>query len=216
MQQANEPLTGKVRIFEHMVRLVLLLGLLSMHIGLIAQPGDRVLGNFTVQQVHHAIRADFSILGGASCLGAELQRSADGGLTFTPVAAIREVCGGTAFTEHYTFHDETPIAGIELIYRLDLGGVGLTSERTASFIALNDALVAYPNPAEGQLNLRWNALPTERSTVEINDLNGQNRYREPVIGGALRVDVSTLPSGVYLLVVTTEWHIRHVRRVVIR
>ncbi|MEZ4990992.1 MAG: PDZ domain-containing protein [Saprospiraceae bacterium] len=62
----------------------------------------------------------------------------------------------------------------------------------------------YPNPTDGNLRLRFSgeAVPTK---IEINDMNGKNMYRERLnrFSGQYdeNIDLSDLPSGVFLLTI---------------
>lgn len=175
--------------------------LLLLSVGARAQPGDAILSNFTVQQVSNHVRADFGILGGASCLGAELLRSVDGGLNWTIVAAIREVCGGTEFTETYTFNDEFPVSGVESIYRLELGGIGRTGDRKLTFVALFDDILAFPNPSNDHVTLRWDALPNAQFNVQVIALKGSVLYEQNLTGNHTRLSVHTFDRGLYVVVI---------------
>lgn len=164
-------------------------------------PGDAILSNFTVQQVSNHVRADFGILGGASCLGAELLRSVDEGQSWTIVAAIREVCGGTAYTETYTFNDEQPVSGVESIYRLELGGIGRTGDRRLTFVTMFNDIIAFPNPSNEYVNLRWEAYSSDQFYLQVIALNGSVLLEENFTGNHTRLSVSALDRGVYVVII---------------
>ena len=164
-----------------------------------AQPGNAILSSFTVQQIGDFVRADFGILGGASCFGAELQRSTDGEQSWQTVASISGVCGGSEFTEYYTFNDYTPLHGMQNVYRLELGGVGRTLTREVFFTVLDDGMLVWPNPVQDVLNIRWEGLPTKRHRVVVSDSKGAFVVDLELVGNTVSIDLSALHSGIYLL-----------------
>lgn len=180
---------------------VLLLGVISQ---VYAQAGNAILSSFTVQQIGDLIRADFGILGGASCFGAELQRSTDGENSWETVASISGVCGGSEFTEYYTFNDYTPQHGVQNAYRLELGGVGRTMTREVFFTVLDDGILVWPNPVHDQLNIRWEGLPTKRHRVVVSDSRGIFIDEVEVVGNTVSIDLSRHLSGVYIVYLFDE------------
>ncbi len=173
-------------------------------LNLSAQAGDEILVNFTVQQVENQVRSDFSIMGGASCLGAELQRRIEGETEFTTVAAIREVCGGTAFVEHYTLIDEFPVSGVESTYRLELGGQGKTTERYVFFVALNGRMLVYPNPATTVFTVRWKSLPTARWQLQVFSITGKRVMSQAEMGNHAVIRNPELRPGRYIVQVISD------------
>lgn len=164
-----------------------------------AQPGNAILSSFTVQQIGDFVRADFGILGGASCFGAELQRSTDGEQSWQTVASISGVCGGSEFTEYYTFNDYAPEHGMPNVYRLELGGVGRTLTREVFFTVLDDGILVWPNPVQDVLNIRWEGLPTKRHRVVLSDSKGTFVVELELVGNTVSIDLSALHSGIYLV-----------------
>lgn len=182
----------------------------------LAQAGDAILAGFTAQQIGNTIRADFGIIGGASCLGAELQRLNQSSGDYEVVAAIREVCGGTAFTEFYTLVDLAPEQGRTNTYRLFLGGEGATREVDVFFTAIFDQLLLFPNPTAQRLQLRLDALPGTPFTVRITALSGALLSSTDFVGNAFTFDDLGLTAGCYLVHVTsTSNGLSFVRRLVV-
>ena len=180
---------------------VLMLGAISLGY---AQTGNSILSSFTVQQIGDFVRADFGILGGASCFGAELQRSTDGENSWETVASISGVCGGSEFTEYYTFNDYTPLHGMQNVYRLELGGVGRTLTREVFFTVLDDGMLVWPNPVHDRLNIRWEGLPTKRHRVVVSDSRGVLVEEIELVGNTIGIDMSQRQSGVYIVYLFDE------------
>lgn len=166
---------------------------------LFGQPGNSVLSSFTVQQIGAHVRADFGILGGASCFGAELQRSVDGEQSWQTVASISGVCGGSEFTEYYTFNDTSPVHGTSNVYRLELGGVGRTMTREVFFTRLDNGILLWPNPVNDVINIRWDGLPTKKYRVILLDAQGKVIEDVYITGNTLRLDLSEQLNGLLLV-----------------
>lgn len=164
-----------------------------------AQAGDAILAGFTAQQIGNTVRADFGIIGGASCLGAELQRINQANGEYEVVSAIREVCGGTDVTEFYTLVDDSPIQGAVNTYRLFLGGEGATREVDVYFVALFDEVLIFPNPTAQRLQIRVDALPGTTFDVQVFNLSGQLLRSTNFVGNTFSFDDLGLTAGCYLL-----------------
>ena len=69
-------------------------------------------------------------------------------------------------------------------------------------VALNkDQVSLYPNPANGQLTIETNV--TSPQSVQVFDINGRPLWNK-TISGTTRIDVSTLPEGVYTVVIKSS------------
>jgi hypothetical protein len=87
-----------------------------------------------------------------------------------------------------------------------LSGSSSTSSSIDSF-----ELRIFPNPADQILNINFtkNGLKNAPSTIEILDLNGRNVLIQPISntsGESLNIDITSLPSGMYLLKYGTVIH----------
>ncbi len=194
------------RFLKRATRLALQVGFASQLLvaAAFAQAGDALLAGFTAQQIGSTVRADFGIIGGASCLGAELQRLNQSIGEFEVVAAIREVCGGTEVTEFYTLVDEAPTQGHINTYRLFLGGEGVTREVEVFFTAVFDQLLLFPNPTAQRLQIRLDALPGTPFTARIFDIQGRERLNVNFVGNTFTFNDLGLTAGCYLIQVTSQ------------
>lgn len=198
--------------------LAVYLGLVSQMLTSVAfaQAGDAILAGFTAQQIGNTVRADFGIIGGASCLGAELQRLNQSNGEYEVVAAIREVCGGTDITEFYTLVDEAPAQGRVNTYRLFLGGEGVTREVEVFFTAVFDQLLLFPNPTAQRLQIRLDALPGTSFTARVFDMQGKEFLSANFVGNTFTFDDLGLTAGCYLVHVTSKANgLSFVRRLVV-
>jgi len=111
------------------------------------------LQGFSIVQDGDVVEVRFAIRGGASCNGVDLERSVDS-LSYSLVAFIPGVCGGSAFTEYYDILDAEPIVGQKVFYRLKLGGQGYSEPRAFTFIRLGDGVTVFPNPTSDVVRIK--------------------------------------------------------------
>jgi hypothetical protein len=69
---------------------------------------------------------------------------------------------------------------------------------------ISDAIFdIYPNPASGEIELRLNIDSSPELKIEIKNIKGQSQYRilnyGDLINGSVRLDLSQLPKGIYLV-----------------
>jgi len=60
------------------------------------------------------------------------------------------------------------------------------------------AIYVYPNPANDELNILLNSLPEGRTTIEFHDVAGRLLLSQEISSTNARVDISSLPQGVYM------------------
>jgi autotransporter-associated beta strand protein len=110
--------------------------------------------------------------------------------------------GTTQVRQEYTFSDETPVPGYNY-YRLkqvDAGGTVSYSRPVAVLneASLDAALVLYPNPVASQVRYQLKNRVQSASLISAQGV----RQAAQVQDGA--IDVSGLPTGVYVLEVQTD------------
>jgi len=74
---------------------------------------------------------------------------------------------------------------------------------------LETDLLIYPNPASGIVTLELKSLPSKKLTVELREINGRLRQSTEITmqEGLMQshIDVTDLPSGIYILRITGEY-----------
>ena len=135
-----------------------------------------------------------------------VQRSVDGGATFEEIGVV-EGAGTTNETLNYEFIDKQPIAGNNY-YRLkqvDFDGDFEYSEIKALFftdVPRETGVSIFPNPAVNLVNVRLGGdLESQVVEVEIYNSVGQLMTNKDLSGDGGIVQTSSLPSGVYTIVV---------------
>ncbi|MBL7707360.1 MAG: T9SS type A sorting domain-containing protein [Taibaiella sp.] len=136
----------------------------------------------------------------------ELQVSADG-KAFGTIATFTATGKANA---HYSYLDEHPFAGLNY-YRLALkhvdGGTGYSDVAKAIVKAQQAAVEVYPNPAGNTINV----ASFKSGKVLISGMNGTTAFQASINSGSNRIDISTLPAGLYLLQVNDGQHVYNKR-----
>lgn len=140
--------------------------------GLLGFAQHPILAQFTAQQIGGTVRIDFGIKGGASCVGATLERRT-ATEDFEVAGLITGVCGGSEFTEYYFIEDTTPAPNQVNYYRLKLGQQGNSEELAFEFIPFETDLFVFPNPVVSELNFRWINVSSETRIIRIYNTQGQ-------------------------------------------
>ena len=60
------------------------------------------------------------------------------------------------------------------------------------------AIYVYPNPANNELNILLNSLPEGRTMIEFHDVAGRLLMSQEITSTNARIDISSLPQGVYM------------------
>lgn len=131
-----------------------------------------------------------------------VERSADGE-TFSDIGEV-DGAGQSQATLAYAFSDDAPLNGLSY-YRLrqtDFDGTEAWSQAVAVWRgAPTSELVLYPNPCADELFVVGGASAEE--LVSIIDATGRMVVDRAMLAG-VRLDVSTLPSGSYVVQLSTS------------
>lgn len=125
-----------------------------------------------------------------------VQKSA-GTQTTYPIANITKLTfsGGNVVVETTTGNTNFPLSDLRNLNFTDLA-LG-----TATYTALNQYFIIYPNPATNVLHLS----STEESinSIEIISMNGHLLLQEKQVSNTTQLDVSKLANGLYLCKINT-------------
>jgi hypothetical protein len=131
------------------------------------------LSLYTLTELEGGIRIDWTILGGSTCDGQEIERSTDG-LAFTSVHRIEGLCGDPFIARSYGWFDPAPPEFSTVHYRVKLGADGYSSVKSVRFdqLVTNDQLF-FPNPANDQATLVLNLPASSRVDLQVFDAEGR-------------------------------------------
>lgn len=137
-----------------------------------------------------------------------IEHSTDG-QSFLPIGSVSGNGNVTATTNYAYLHQE-PANG-DNFYRLkqvDFDGTYAYSPvQRVNFSLANEGIqfTATPNPTDGLISLRIAGELTTGSTITVLDLSGRELIRRVIIEqtNAPRIDLTQLPSGTYLIKLTS-------------
>ena len=69
-----------------------------------------------------------------------------------------------------------------------------------------DDFKVYPNPASLFVNIEFDYLPETGTSIEIIDVNGKSLIKKILESNINTVEISQLPTGIYILKVNNSQH----------
>jgi hypothetical protein len=167
------------------------------------------LSLYTLTELEGGIRIDWTILGGSTCDGQEVERSSDG-LAFTSVHRIEGLCGDPFIARSYGWFDPAPPEFSTVHYRVKLGFDGYSSVKSVRFdqLVISDQLF-FPNPANDQATLVLNLPASASVDLLVFDAQGQEVWElKNNSGPHISLVLAALPAGLYTwLAVSNEQRI---------
>ncbi|MCO5276368.1 MAG: fibronectin type III domain-containing protein [Saprospiraceae bacterium] len=154
------------------------------------------LVSFKAQQVKRGeVLLDWRVKDEVNMKQYDVQRSVDG-KNFTTIGTV-----GNLGKEVYTLIDPKPAQGINY-YRLSMVEAnGLTNYSHIVAININDgkALHASPNPVTGDLTVEVKGEVGKQAVIDIIDYTGNKVRTVAIPAGKVTVDMTSLPTGVYVV-----------------
>ena len=167
------------------------------------------LADHQLTELEGGIRIDWTILGGSTCDGQEVERSSDG-LAFTSVHRIEGLCGDPFIARSYGWFDPAPPEFSTVFYRVKLGFDGYSSVKSVRFdqLVTNDQLF-FPNPANDQATLVLNLPASASVDLLVFDAQGHVVWElKNNSGPHISLVLAALPAGLYTwLAVSNEQRI---------
>ena len=156
------------------------------------------LADHQLTELEGGIRIDWTILGGSTCDGQEVERSNDG-LSFSAVHRIDGPCGDPFIPRSYGWFDPAPPEFSTVFYRVKLGFDGYSSVKSVRFdqLVISDQLF-FPNPANDQATLVLNLPASSRVDLQVFDAEGRlviERKNHP--GPLFDLELEALGTGLF-------------------
>jgi hypothetical protein len=130
------------------------------------------------------IRIDWTIQGGSTCNGLEVERSADG-VQFLAVHRIDGICGDPAIAVPFAWFDDAPPEFSTVYYRVKLGVDGYTSVKSVFFDQLTSSEMRFfPSPMGDVATLVLNIPGSSKFDLRIWDASGKMVFERTDIPGA--------------------------------
>ena len=183
---------------HHRATSILVLLALLFGVGKVAAQEHPFLSAYTLTELPKGVLVNWTIHGGSTCDGQEVQRSSDS-LNFTTVHLIQGICGSPESSTPYTWFDPSPPELSKVFYRLKLGFDGYSSVRSVFFRQLNESTQRlFPNPVELAATLVVDVPLNTVVDLRIHNAAGSvvlERLAQP--GPSLEMNLSGLPAGLY-------------------
>ncbi len=162
------------------------------------------LSEYALTELPDGVLVNWTIHGGSTCDGQEVQRSTDS-LNFSVVHTIQGICGSPEASTPYTWFDPAPPELSTVFYRLKLGFDGFSSVKAVFFEQLNESDQRFfPNPATDVATLVVDAKPN--TPLDLLVFNGSGMLvvsLSGVNGPTVDIPVQQLPAGLYTYRVST-------------
>jgi hypothetical protein len=153
---------------------------------------------YALTEFDGGIRVNWTILGGSTCDGQEVERSTDG-TTFASVHRIEGLCGDPFIARSYEWVDQAPPEFSTVYYRVKLGVDGYTSIKSVVFDQLTSSDQRFfPSPMANEATLLLN-IPSG-TPVDLRIWDGTGRLvweRLGIPGPKIELALPTGPAGVY-------------------
>lgn len=157
-----------------------------------------IIAAYTLTEFDGGIRIEWTIQGGSTCNGQDVERSTDG-VTFTQVHRIEGICGSTSDPVPYDWIDNAPPEFSTVYYRIKLGFDGYTSVKSIVFDQLTTSDQRFfPSPMTDEATLALNIQTSASFDLEISDSRGRAVFqRSAVQGNSIVFTLPGVATGTY-------------------
>ncbi len=156
------------------------------------------LAGYEVTELEGRVRISWTIVGGNTCNGQDVERSLDG-VSFTTIYRVDGICGSVSEPVPYECVDAAPPELSELYYRVKLGLDGYSSVKSVVFdqITTSDQRF-YPSPTTGAATLVLRMASGTPVTLQVWDAGGRVvQEHSSLLGPSIPLDFSGERSGAY-------------------
>lgn len=163
-----------------------------------------ILDRLNITESQGKVYINCVISEGNTCNGIVIYRSVDS-LNFEVIGKIYGVCGSLNTPTGYYYTDETPVKNKTNYYKLELGGQGFTDVVSVLIIdtEISDFLIK-PNPANITAKVFFNNDKNQETELNLYNQIGQIVLKDKASTNNFKLDVSNLPSGLYLIELKQE------------
>ena len=180
----------------------------------VLQAQSMPLTQFSGFQSGTYIQLSFTISGGNTCQGIEIQRSADS-IHFITIGSIAGICGSIEKDESYFFDDILPLENQLNYYRLLLGQLGYSPAIAVPYYQFDDGILLFPNPALDQATLYYRNEKNELFDISIFDASGRPHMQFTTRDTSVPIETKSLPAGIYFVTVQQSGTIRYFKKLLV-
>jgi hypothetical protein len=192
-------------LLKKLLFIPILIALLTITSGILqAQQAHPIVAYFSGAKVNNTIRLNWAILGGNTCNGTLIQRSADG-FSFETIGEIAGICGSPDVDVPYVFTDENPLPNQQNHYRLELGSQGYTTPLSIQFFPLNNegySLILDKNNSKATIH--FNNKDQLHTSYQLFTLDGKMNEAGETTDSKIVLNLEDLPAQLLILNVSNS------------
>lgn len=152
---------------------------------------------YAATSVKDGVLISFTMRGGFSCNGINIERSEDS-VSFSVIGDIEGICGNPDFDVPFSFVDPQPLPNRNNFYRLDMKQLGYSSVLSVFFIKSDaDGILIFPNPCRERCSLYFENTRREKVKVELFQ-NGKMVFTQFTNQDFIELDMRSFASGIYI------------------
>ncbi len=170
-----------------------------------AQEEHPYIMHFDLTVLDGSILVAWTMQGGSTCNGLDVERSRDGGI-FERVHRIEGICGDPTIAVPFSWIDDAPPEFSVVHYRIQLGSEGYSSVQAVEFSQLKQSDHRfYPSPMRSEARLLLNVRSGAWVDLRIMDASGRTVVeRSGNLGGDIRLSLPWLNAGTYGFLAVSE------------
>jgi hypothetical protein len=189
-----------------MLRLILIVVGSLFSVLALAQNGEHpFMRSFVLTVLDGRVQVAWTLQGGSTCDGIEVQRSSNG-TDFATIHRIDGICGDPILDVPFGFRDDAPPEFSRIHYRIALGIEGVSSTKSVDFTQLKESEQRFfPSPMRNTATLLLNVPGPARVDLWIFDAAGRQVWeRNGLIGQQHELELGFLQAGYYAYMAISE------------
>lgn len=166
--------------------------------GMVQAQEHPFLSAYLLTEFDAGVRVTWTMAGGSTCNGLEVQRSLDGS-SFITVHEIPGLCGDPAFAVDYAWLDRSPPELSTVFYRLKIGAADFSSIKPIAVTRLYTSdQRSFPSPASSTWTLILNVPSSASIDLAITDQAGRSTIRHSGLPAPrVDLDLARFAPGAY-------------------
>ncbi|MBA3649815.1 MAG: hypothetical protein H0W62_14945 [Chitinophagales bacterium] len=155
------------------------------------------LVNFSAIQNEQVVHLSFTLKGGITCLGTQIERATDG-IHFAAIGSIAGVCGNSNFEVTYSYDDSMPVLNQSNFYRLQLGQLGYSQIVNLRVSDYSKGWQIIPNPATDEAVIYFQNKGNHQVIFKLYKEDGLLIKTVTTISNSIDLHKSDLMPGHYI------------------
>ena len=162
------------------------------------------IADYVLTELDGGVRVDWTIQGGNTCDGQEIERSTNG-VDFQAVHRIEGICGDPSFAVPFQWFDTTVPEFSALHYRIKLGAKGYSTVKSIVFDQLTSSSERFfPSPMGEQATLLINVPASAAVQLRVVDMTGKEIMNDlAAMGPKHTISMVGSPAGCYVYIATS-------------